>query len=285
MATAVPMIVLLSRRESLAHEDFRAYWQDVHGPLAARLPGLHHYRQLHLAWARGWWPEDAGTDLGHPGGDAVDGIADMAFASVEGQQAYAEVAHFTRNDEVNLFRRSVRYMTDESTADEAAARIASALAQSNGFRLCVLLRRRPGCPEAAFAKGIRDLFAPLAATQCATVWILAPRDNTRNHLLAAHVDHDAPEHRQYQAMVELAFGSAAEARRLLLDDPGFAERQRPLVGAAHVYRVDQVAPMLLQGRMTPSGRRGHTVAQLIARAGAVHQLDDAVAAKFGERPQ
>lgn len=49
----VVMHVLLSRRASLTQSDFRRYWQDVHGPLAARLPGLDAYRQLHLNPALG----------------------------------------------------------------------------------------------------------------------------------------------------------------------------------------------------------------------------------------
>jgi hypothetical protein len=278
------MLVLLSRRGSVGPDDFRAYWQDVHGPLAARLQGLHHYRQLHLRPARGWWPEGPGVDLEPAAGDVVDGIADMAFASAQGQQAYAAVAHFTRNDEVNLFRRSVRYLADAATCEEAAARLAGARADDSAvpWRLCVLLRRRAGCGEAEFAQGVRALFAPLRERGGATVWTLLPRDNAHNHLLAAHVDHDAPPERQYQAVAELAFADAGEARSFL-GAAEFIERQHRLVGAAHVYAVDHAAPMLLQGRMTPSGRRGHTVARLIERVGALHQHDPAVASHFGER--
>jgi len=39
---------LLTRRAGLAPEAFRRHWRDVHGPLAARLPGLERYLQNHL---------------------------------------------------------------------------------------------------------------------------------------------------------------------------------------------------------------------------------------------
>lgn len=282
MTLPVPMLVLLSRRESISPADFRAYWQDVHGPLAARLRGLHHYRQLHLRFARGWWPELPGVDLEPLAADRVDGIADMAFASPEGQRAYAEVAHLTRGDEPHLFRRSVRYLTDEATQAEAPARLAAATPAETGFGLCALLRRRAGDDAPAFAERVRSLLRPLLAAGRARVWTLAPRDNTQNHLLAPHVDHDAPEARQYQAVAELWFDDAAAAHRMLAD-PAFAEGQQALLGAAHVYSIEQVAPMLLRGAMTASGRRGHTVAQLIARVGASNQLEDDVATRFGER--
>lgn len=279
---AIPMLVLLSRRESLEATDFRAYWQDVHGPLAARLPGLYHYRQLHLRWAPDWWPVGDGVGAGHPGADLVDGIADMAFASPQGQQAYAQVAHFTRNDEVNAFRRSVRYLGDAATVREAAARVARPPIAGGGVHLCALLRRRLDGNANAFADGLRRLFAPLHAQGRATVWTLAHRDNDANHLLAAHVDHDTPNERQYQAVVEVGFADAFEARAFLFD-PAFVEAQGALVATVHAYRVEQVAPMLLQGRMTLSGSRGHTVARLIERVGATNQVDEAVLFLFGRR--
>ncbi|OUM00787.1 EthD domain-containing protein [Variovorax sp. JS1663] len=276
----VPMLVLLSRRGSISPEDFRAYWQDVHGPLAARLPGLHHYRQLHLQAERGWWPEVDGVDPGVPPQDRVDGIAEMAFASYEGQQAYAAHAHLTRDDEQYLFRRTVRYLADEVSATESTVRIHQPdTTQATPFRLCVLFRRRTELSPSLFAERLRALLLPIS--DC-TVWTLQPRDNGKNHLLSVNVDHDTPPGRQYDAIGELGFASAMQARQRLAER-GFVEQQASVLSAAHVYRIEQVAPMLLQGRMTLSGRRGHTVAQLIARVGASNQVEPAVLSYFGER--
>lgn len=39
---------LLTRKAGLATERFRQHWRDVHGPLAAKLPGLRRYQQNHV---------------------------------------------------------------------------------------------------------------------------------------------------------------------------------------------------------------------------------------------
>lgn len=39
---------LLGKRPDMTDEAFRQHWRDVHGPLAARLPGLRRYHQNHV---------------------------------------------------------------------------------------------------------------------------------------------------------------------------------------------------------------------------------------------
>ncbi len=46
---AVKNIEFVNRRPGMALEPFRAYWRNVHGPLAATIPVLHRYEQNHLA--------------------------------------------------------------------------------------------------------------------------------------------------------------------------------------------------------------------------------------------
>jgi uncharacterized protein (TIGR02118 family) len=48
-ANAVKNIEFVNRRAGMALKPFRAYWRDVHGPLAAKIPVLHRYEQNHLA--------------------------------------------------------------------------------------------------------------------------------------------------------------------------------------------------------------------------------------------
>src|SRR3712207_7926096 len=57
---------ILKRRPDLTPEQFRKHWLEVHGPLAARLPGLRRYHQNHVVdtsqlaidHARGAWEVD-----------------------------------------------------------------------------------------------------------------------------------------------------------------------------------------------------------------------------------
>ncbi len=46
---AVKNIEFVNRRPGMALEPFRAYWRNVHGPLAATIPVLHRYEQNHLS--------------------------------------------------------------------------------------------------------------------------------------------------------------------------------------------------------------------------------------------
>jgi uncharacterized protein (TIGR02118 family) len=46
---AVKNIEFVNRRPGMALEPFRAYWRNVHGPLAATIPVLRRYEQNHLA--------------------------------------------------------------------------------------------------------------------------------------------------------------------------------------------------------------------------------------------
>lgn len=83
---------LLQRRPDLSPEDFGRHWRDVHGPLAARLPGLLRYHQNHLCAPialagipRGDWPLDGISELW------FDPVADMrALAATPAYRAVAE---------------------------------------------------------------------------------------------------------------------------------------------------------------------------------------------------
>lgn len=47
-AGAVKSIELVNRRPGMALAEFRAYWREMHGPIAARIPVLRRYEQNHL---------------------------------------------------------------------------------------------------------------------------------------------------------------------------------------------------------------------------------------------
>ena len=64
---------LLKRRANLSPEDFGKHWREVHGPLAAQLPGLRRYHQNHVIDS-----EQRGID--YPRGPVTfDGISELWF--------------------------------------------------------------------------------------------------------------------------------------------------------------------------------------------------------------
>jgi len=91
-------VFVLHKRPGMDRDEFRRYWRDVHGPIAARMPGLRKYVQNHAV------PDS-------PYGDPpCDGIAELwfdsaealraAFASPEGAATMADVPNFLDPDRI-----------------------------------------------------------------------------------------------------------------------------------------------------------------------------------------
>ena len=84
----------ITRRPDLTPDQFRAYWRDIHGPIAAKIPGLRHYVQHHSVHSL-----PAGWDL-----PVYDGVAELwwddypatvaALSSAETMAAVEDHANF-----------------------------------------------------------------------------------------------------------------------------------------------------------------------------------------------
>ena len=90
----VKNIELIQRKPGMAVADYRRYWHDVHGPIAAQIPVLKRYVQSHPligAYRDGRQP-------------AADGLALTWFESTDAmrQSATTEAYAETRADEVNF---------------------------------------------------------------------------------------------------------------------------------------------------------------------------------------
>jgi uncharacterized protein (TIGR02118 family) len=91
---AVKNIEFVNKRPGMGLEQFRAYWRNVHGPLAATIPVMHRYEQNHLAlgeYAKGEPP-------------AYDGLAITWFASTADMKRGTTTPQYaaTRADELNF---------------------------------------------------------------------------------------------------------------------------------------------------------------------------------------
>jgi len=88
---AVKNVEFVNRRPGMALEPFRAYWRDVHGPIASRIRAIRRYEQNHLkpdAYAAG-------------GAPPYDGLAVTWFASTADMRAAVATPEYaaTRADE------------------------------------------------------------------------------------------------------------------------------------------------------------------------------------------
>ena len=69
-------VSILTRKPELTHEEFVDHWENVHGPLALKVPGIRRYVQSHIV------DEHYRDDIGSQG-DQVDGIAELWYDSLE----------------------------------------------------------------------------------------------------------------------------------------------------------------------------------------------------------
>ncbi len=96
----VTTIALIERRADISRELFTRYWRDVHGVMAARIPGFDFYVQHHV------------TQIAGDNGDiAFEGIAVVRFASEADRAGLAQsaVAAQIVRDEPNVFTRALLY--------------------------------------------------------------------------------------------------------------------------------------------------------------------------------
>jgi uncharacterized protein (TIGR02118 family) len=91
---AVKNIEFVNKRPGLALEPFRAYWRNVHGPLASTIPVMHRYEQNHLAL----------SEYGRNAAPPYDGLAITWFASTADMRRGTTTPEYaaTRADEPNF---------------------------------------------------------------------------------------------------------------------------------------------------------------------------------------
>jgi uncharacterized protein (TIGR02118 family) len=87
----VKAIYLIRRKSGMSTEDFHRYWREVHGAIAARIPGLRRYVQCHaIARDRDGTEYDGAAEAWFDDMDAVR----RAVASPEYAAAREDEARF-----------------------------------------------------------------------------------------------------------------------------------------------------------------------------------------------
>lgn len=94
----VKLVYGITRKPDLSVEEFQRYWRDVHGPIAARIPGLRRYVQCHTL------PQLYSGDTS----PAYDGVAELWFDDLEALQAAMASPELqaAREDERNFIDHS-----------------------------------------------------------------------------------------------------------------------------------------------------------------------------------
>ena len=241
-------IALLERKPSISRDLFSRYWRDVHGVMAARIPGFASYTQHHVTPL-----EDLGSAIIEP----FEGIAVVTFAEPGDREGliHSAVTKHIHRDEQNVFRRALLYNLD---APATRAFGLDVVPEAGHYFVVV--------PQGVDAVAIADRLKGSAA------------DRIVHHDLsgadpAGWNDTDVEESgasRLFGAVIQLWWADAGQAKSAL------TEAVRSSGGEIVCYHTDARYAMVLDGRPTLIGLRGLDAVRTIEEAGAVNQRDPEV---------
>jgi uncharacterized protein (TIGR02118 family) len=217
---------LFNRRPGLDDAAFHAHWRNVHGPLAARLPGLGTYRQNHVL-ERFYEMPDSPVQ-------AIDGISQLSFDSVAHmERSDASVEYQACKEDIPKFQGGITILVIEP--DEMIA----PGDRNGGAKLICVSTRRPG----ELSEGLRQRW--LAANREAGRDVPGVRGYIQNfvtdrgHPVAAGVP--SGDASGAEALTELWFDDAASARSAAQSDAGHRLLHRDsMLAPVGVYLVEEV---------------------------------------------
>jgi hypothetical protein len=101
----VTTVALIERRPDISRSLFTRYWRDVHGVMAARIPGFDCYTQHHVS------PLD-------PAAEPFEGIAIVTYRTEEDRAGliHSAVTPHIHRDEQTVFRRALLYNLGEGAS-------------------------------------------------------------------------------------------------------------------------------------------------------------------------
>ncbi|GAB3382946.1 EthD domain-containing protein [Spongiibacter taiwanensis] len=271
-------VALLYKKADVTQSDFQAYWRDIHGMLATRIPGFWTYRQYHIGAAveeLSRQPADAGTVK------PLDGFADVTFCTTEdiAGLAASPQAELIRDDEVNVFSSTYLYgaVAGESETLTRTEPFAQMSWKADTDHLILLLGKAPGESKADYRHALRRA-AEAVKQQCAPqrlrLNLFQPYDASA--WPAPGVNHQPRQ--VLDASLELEFAdrkaslACLKQHSMLAKTPGAdgAERLQLAYSVSHRYA------MVADGVITLLGVRGLPATAVIQRLGADNQTTDAV---------
>jgi hypothetical protein len=254
-------------RSDLPAEINNSYWRDVHGPLAARIPGFYQYRQLHLDR-----PVIGLLGSNEVTAEPVEGIAQELFLTSEDIQTFVShpfVTTYIFNDEQNLARRNAtlsslpgaartfRDVTDEATPQGPPPHPS----------YVVLLQRTDGADRADFHHQVERLARGWGDQEGVLRLRYTPLEAyDENGWRSPGVDHHWDERQQYQAWIEIVVDDLARLSTLPVIN-------REVTRTVTVQPVRAIHTIVFQGRPTEVGLRGWPAVQTIRAAAASNQQD------------
>jgi uncharacterized protein (TIGR02118 family) len=190
----IKSVSLLTRREGMSVEDFQTYWREVHGPIAARIPGLRRYVQC--ATLPELYAEESPPDF--------DGVAELWWDNIEAmQQARATPeSEATAADASNFLAGSVRLIVSEVPLIDA---FPSPKDRQAMVKYIAMLMRKDGVPVEDFQRHWRDVHGPINVKAIPTM-----QRYVQSHVLPETYNADTPP--AFDGLPEAWFDSVAAFR-------------------------------------------------------------------------
>jgi hypothetical protein len=285
-AAAVSTIALLIRKNGISPSLFSRYWRDVHGVLAARIPGFESYLQFHLDDPM----EDVETnfkDTAVASAQSVrfDGIAEVLFEKEQDRAGLATsaVAALIQEDERNVFQTSLLYNlapgashTHVDRLEQDGKSVAESSETASAF---VLVGRKHGHTGEDTAGAIERILLPALLDHAATLKL-------RSHVLTsgdplwwtpAGVDHSHTPDTKFDIVLQVVCPDPQRLKACLSEVfAAVGETLYQDIGNIQVYPVRAGYRMVDGGRPTQLALRGLDVMQTIEALGADNQRQDAV---------
>jgi hypothetical protein len=260
-------VALIERKIDISRLLFTRYWRDVHGVMAARIPGFESYTQYHVTGL---------TDVGCLAAEPFEGVALVTFADAAHRAglAISDISQFIQRDEQNVFRRALLYNLEAGASESRLAAAASnvdgppwladGVTRSAGDALSAFLLIpaadgiEPGAIAAALGTdGLDELHVHDLTSGDPTAWNKTDVD-------------DGGAGRRFISVMHGRWRSS-DAAAAAITRAVAAGR-----GAIAAYRVDHAFVMVEQGTPTALGLRGWDALQTIREAGATNQLESRV---------
>lgn len=241
-------IALLERKPTISRDLFSRYWRDVHGVMAARIPGFETYTQHHVTPL---------TDISSAVVEPFEGIAVVTFAESGDRDGliHSEVTKHIHRDEQNVFRRALLYNLESP----ATTILGDADRITLGSHFLVLPE---GFNGLGVAQSLRSAGANMVALHDLTGADPSGWNNTDVEECGAS--------RLFGAVIQCWWTNAVLAKTYL------AEAVRASEGQIACYGTDACYPMVDRGHPTLVGLRGLDAVLTIEEAHAANQREPEV---------
>lgn len=281
--------VTLKRKKGVPQELFDLYWRDVHGPIAARIPGQQDYYQHHLTYDEGGaWHQVPDIDYDFPEEDRFNGLGEGTFATdADVQRYFTGAGGVLMKDEPNLFEETVVYTSrgdnsktfiDNTSNDDPLHR------SIDQTKFLVFFKKADGVSIEDFRRFMSETYAPALAGSGHVLKLRLhlpdEHDNTNPpnaHATSQSVSHYKAPEKQYQGVLEVVFADRLQMSRTFASTEytAIAAEQPKFIRQIHTYTVNTYT-LISGGELTLAGVRGYHEAELITRIGAANQLEDDV---------